>query len=155
MQICKFKAGIITSIFLFSSVLLYNVLDVAAHSGAKGVVKMRMDTMKSIGAQMKKMSAIVKDPSMFDAKLVSSTAKELTQHAAKIPDLFPKGTNQKPSEAKNEIWSDWDKFLAISNELKQSAAELQQANAETFKPTFLKAAKTCTTCHQVFRKKNN
>ncbi len=149
------RTGVIAVVVLILPPLLYFKSEVAAHSGAKGFVKMRMETMKSIGAQMKILGKIAKDPTRFDAELVSSTAKELSEHAAKIPELFPKGSNHKPSEARNEIWSDWDKFLAFANELKQAVDDLQKTSAETFKPAFLKAANACTNCHQEFRQKKN
>jgi len=126
-------------------------VNVFAHSGAKGIVKKRMDTMKSIGAQMKKLGAIAKDSKHFNATLVQEAAKELQGHAAKIPDLFPKGSNQKPSEARNEIWSNWNKFISIANDLIKSAEELQTVSADNFKPVFLKAAQTCKGCHQDYR----
>ena len=122
-----------------------------AHSGAKGIVKERMESMKSIGAQMKKLGAIAKDPKLFDASQVQNSAEILQDHAAKIPTLFPEGSNEKPSEARVEIWSDWEKFISIANDLVKSAVELQSVSADNFKPVFLKAAQTCKGCHQEYR----
>ena len=88
---------------LIVSLLFYNELEVTAHSGAKGIVKIRMDTMKLIGAEVKELGAIVRDPSGFDSKLVHKAAKELSQHASRIPELFPKASNQKPCKARKEF----------------------------------------------------
>ena len=112
-----------------------------AHSGAKGIVKERMESMKSIGAQMKKLGAIVKDPKLFDASQVQNSAKILQEHAEKIPELFPEGSNEKPSEARVEIWSDWDKFVSIANDLVKSAVDLQTVSAGNFKQVFSKRLK--------------
>lgn len=141
----------ITAILTIPVLMIGFQVDGWAHSGAKGIVKERMDSMKSIGAQMKKLGAIVKDPQLFDASQVQNSAKILQGHAEKIPELFPKGSNEKPSEARVEIWSDWDKFVSIANDLVKSAVELQTVSADNFKPVFLKAAQTCKGCHQEYR----
>ncbi|MGI9378760.1 MAG: c-type cytochrome [Methyloligellaceae bacterium] len=125
--------------------------DVGAHSGAKGIVKERMDVMKSIGAEMKKLGAVTKDPGLFNAAEIQAAAKALGAHAQRIPDLFPKGSTAHPSEARPEIWTDWEKFEALARDLANSAEELQTVSADQFKLVFLKAATTCKGCHQQFR----
>ena len=127
-----------------------------AHKGAKGVVMERMMSMKSMGDGMKVLSQMVTGKVAFDAAQVTSIAKSLKQHAAKIPEQFPKGSLQKPTEALPVIWQKWDDFKEQSGNLEMLAGELEIA-AASGKPAslvvFAKIGKSCSACHQDFRLK--
>ena len=64
--------------------------------------------------------------------------------------LFPEGTNDDPSEAKDEIWSDWERFQEISLDLEMTAGMLASTAAEGMdaaKAPFIEMAGTCKACH--------
>jgi cytochrome c556 len=63
----------------------------AAHEGAKGVVKERMDLMKGQAKQMKHIGDMAKGKKKFDA--TKAAARDLGMTTKKIPDLFPKRSN--------------------------------------------------------------
>jgi cytochrome c556 len=124
-----------------------------AHSGATGIVKKRMETMKDVGAVMKELGAMVKGDASFDASTVARRADDLKTHAAGMPALFPEGSIHGPSEALPKIWEDFEGFSRIASDLESAATALSSVNEATALPAALGAAgKTCKTCHSDYRK---
>ncbi|EFL90708.1 cytochrome c [Ahrensia sp. R2A130] len=129
-----------------------------AHSGATGIVKERMMTMKSVAASTKVLSRL--DWSNVQAARTSAEreATAIAVHAKKIVAQFPVGSTQHPSEAGNRIWSEQDRFAAIALELETSAqmvVELAPAssnNADIAGP-MKRLTATCKACHADFRVK--
>lgn len=127
-----------------------------AHSGASGIVKERMESMKSISAAMKTVGNMIRGRSEFDPEGAQEAAIEIEQHAAEIPQLFPEGSVHEPSEALTVIWDDWEQFTAIAIELQENAAALSQEATSALQPSeiasqFAAVAQTCTACHEQFR----
>ncbi len=130
---------------------------VYAHSGAMGVVKERMELMKGMGDAMKTMGAMFKGQADYDSAVVAEKAAYLADHANKIPDLTPEGSNENPSEALPIIWQEWDGYVESSELLGTEGAKLVEianngAEERAAKIQFAKVSKTCGTCHEKFRK---
>ncbi len=128
-----------------------------AHGGAHGVMKERMDLMKGMGDAMKAMGAMFKQQAPYQADVVAENAALLAEHAPKIPDLTPDGSNEKPSEALPIIWEDWDTFVEQTNQLEVESSKLAEiagngGDERQAKMQFAKVSKTCGTCHERFRK---
>ena len=143
---------------LTTAILLAAAVSAFAHSGAKGVVKQRMDAMGDIADQMKVLGAMMKKQTDFNPAAASKAADVIAGHASHIPTMFPEGSNEHPSEALPAIWADWAKFEAIASELKDGASELSVAagsaqSAMDIAASFGKVAKTCISCHEGFRLK--
>lgn len=129
-----------------------------AHSGAKGVVKQRMDAMGDIAEQMKLLGGMVQGKASYDAETASMAASVIAGHAEEMPALFPEGSTDHPSEALPAIWTDWPRFEASARKLAVDAAALGNAaqaadNADDIKATFTEVASSCKSCHEVFRLK--
>ncbi len=139
-----------------AAVLVVMTGGVWAHGEATGVVKERMDMMKSMGDAMKALKPMVTGGGEVDRKAVADHAATIAGHAETIPAKFPEGSLQGVSEAKPEIWTEWDDFTSDAEELKTAARELEQAagSAEpgTLRDRFVAVAKTCRDCHGEFRK---
>lgn len=130
---------------------------VYAHSGAMGVVKERMELMKGMGDAMKTMGAMFKGQADYDPAVVAEKAAYLADHANKIPDLTPEGSNENPSEALPIIWQEWDGYVESSELLGTEGAKLVEianngAEERAAKIQFAKVSKTCGTCHEKYRK---
>ena len=126
---------------------------VQAHSGATGIVKQRMDTMKDVGAVMKELGAMVKGDVAFDASTIARRAGDLKKHAAAMPALFPEGSIHGPSEALPQIWADFEGFSRIASDLESAALVLSGVKEAAALPAALGAAgKTCKACHADYRK---
>ncbi len=103
--------------------------DAIAHKGAKGIVKERMDAMKSIGDNMKAIKKMLDGEQPFNADKVKKAAGVIKSHAGTtLTKLFPEGSMDKPTEATPKIWEDWEDFQASAMRL-QAYAEVLEMTA--------------------------
>lgn len=131
-----------------------------AHMGATGIVKERMDHMKSIKDSMKVLGPIFKGAVAYDAAAVRTEARALSAKGGRaMTDLFPEGSIEGPSEALPAIWQEWDTFAASAQELEASAALLAETAANPRDGSasdpikaFSRVVGTCRGCHEDFRK---
>ena len=138
----------------------FATLQVSAHSGAKGIVKQRMEMMKDIGVKMKALGAMAKGSVPFDREEAAAAARTIAGHGAEIPNMFPHGSMEAPSEALEVIWTDWQKFEGVAMDLSKSAEIFADAAAgapsmQFLIPQFTDIAATCKSCHKTFRTKKN
>ena len=127
-----------------------------AHGGATGVVKERMESMKAMGKAMKGLAAMAKGKAEITDEALKEYGNILKKGATHIPEMFPKGTNDAPSEALSKIWTDWDQFIAIAEQLTKDAdalASTSSGDARNVKVGFAKIGKSCKSCHSEFRQK--
>ena len=115
-----------------------------------------MNAMKDMADGTKALSLMVTGKQPYDATAVQAIAVRIKDHAGHIPMLFPKGSIKGPSEAMASIWTDWKTFTTQAEELAKLAAELE-ATASNGKAaamaSFVKIGKSCSGCHQDYRKK--
>jgi len=128
-----------------------------AHEGATGVVKERMEAMKTMEERMKAMAAMLKGERQWNLPYVETSARQIAKHANDLPRLFPTGSDGHPSEALPSIWQEKQRFEQLAQELSGKAMKLA-ALSKTKKqveliPPFSAVAKTCKACHGDFRKK--
>ena len=128
-----------------------------AHAGATGMVMKRMEMMKAMGDSMKEMAGMFRGKSPYNAERVKALASDMASHSEHIPMMFPKGSNKKPSEAKDSIWTDAEGFKKSSLELKAYAEALASASSDqaAAKVAFKDVGKTCKSCHTDYREKKN
>lgn len=99
-----------------------------AHKGAKGIVKERMDAMKSIGDSMKAIKKMLQGEMTYDSAKVKKAAGTIKAHAGEpLTKLFPKDSLQKPTEATPKIWEDWEGFKASAMRLRDYAGALENS----------------------------
>lgn len=142
---------------LVSGLVLFS--EVNAHGGATGVVKERMELMKSMGDRMKSMGDMVKGKVAFDAASIAVTAREIQQAAPEITHLFPEGSSHKPSEALPSIWEERGRFDELTEKMIQEAGKLSDVatagDRRSILIQFTKLGKTCSSCHTDYRKKQD
>ncbi len=116
----------------------------------------RMMAMKSMGESMKAIAAMVTGKVPYEAAKTKASAAEIKKHATGIAKQFPKGSIKGPSEALPAIWKDWETFNGHADDLIKLADQLA-ASADSGKVAalglFAKMGKTCSGCHQDYRKK--
>jgi len=129
----------------------------AAHSGATGIVKERMEMMKGMGTAMKQIAGMLRGKSDYDAERVRTLAEDMKKHAVHMPMMFPEGTGKKPSEAKATIWTDTDGFKTASMELAQYAGALAESadDKSSAMKAFRNVGQSCKSCHTDYREKKN
>ena len=127
-----------------------------AHSGATGVVATRMDAMKDMGKQMKSLAQMIRGQGEFDRQAAQRAAAAVAAHADDIPKLFPAGSLNHPSEATPAVWTDWERFTDLADELSRRAEALGRVAETAVRPAALRApfaamGKSCKSCHADFR----
>jgi len=99
-----------------------------AHSGATGVVKERMDAMKSMGDAIKRIKPMMSGETAYDAAAVREAARALAAEAGTaITGKFPEGSTEHPSETLSRTWEEWDRFTALAAQLETAAEGLAMA----------------------------
>ena len=72
-----------------------------------------------------------------------------------MPDYFPEGSNEKPSEASPAIWTDFGGFknAAMKNETaaKQLIAAAKAEDQKAVVGGFKAVAASCKSCHQSYK----
>lgn len=125
-----------------------------AHQGVQNpAVKARMDGMSAIAENVKTLGQMSKGATEFDATTARLAASAIAEHAAATPGLFEANENDPKSEARPEIWSNFEDFTKKAKELETIAIgfstsinELADVNAA------MRALGTnCKSCHSVYR----
>ncbi len=129
-----------------------------AHSGATGIVKQRMDAMKSVAASMKAIAKADWSQPASARVTIATEARAISRHAAQIVILFPEGSGQHPTEASDAIWSDAEGFAAEAEAMKRAASNLAKtaatlSNSEDVAPHLQSLGQTCKSCHADYRVK--
>lgn len=146
----KYKLVLLVAFY----VLAVTPVALVAHEDANGVVKERMDLMETQKDAMKVIGAMAKGEAPFDSVKAGKAAQKIETTAAEIVDLFPEGTLGPKSEAKPEIWTQWDKFTADAEGLEIAAKALKTSLADEspeWKAKFKGVIDACKACHKTFR----
>lgn len=130
---------------------------VSAHEGATGVVRERMFAMKDLGAATKSLAQMYKGERDFDALQARTHARNIAGFSGQhMLDVFPPFSNEHPSESRDEIWSDWDRFSLLAMELQVAADALTtsvEEGLEASRPSFRRMIQSCHDCHEDYRER--
>ena len=123
-----------------------------AHKGAMGIVKERMDKFEASEKATKRIKQAL---SRGDTAVINTEAEFLVSWAHEMERYFPKHSNQPPSEARGEIWLQWDDFLGAIQSFDNATQALADASKTGDTPLIGKAfeemTRSCKSCHQQFR----
>jgi cytochrome c556 len=141
---------------------------ISADDDLVAAVKERRDLMKKTVAPAAKLGGqMVKGVKPFDAA-EAAKGMEISGVPDKYVTLFPKGTEHggiadskipdkdDQSEAKPEIWENFDDFKKIAMKLKDASAKAAGAAEQgkgTFTAAFNDMTKVCKECHETYREK--
>lgn len=120
-------------------------------------IEYRSGLMEVMGWNMKQMGAMLKGKKDFDQATFARRARDLNA-AAHLDVLagFPEDSVDDESDAKDEIWLDWENFTAKLDAMRNKSEALAQAAASgetgAIKPAFSELGKACKSCHKAFRK---
>ena len=118
---------ILVASFITASVLIVGTT-LNAHENATGIVKERMLVMEKLGKSMKALALMIRGRASYDPEKVRTLARNLADHgSANLTKLYPEGSLHKPSEARPKIWSDWERFSALADQLTDYAKALEEA----------------------------
>lgn len=119
-------------------------------------VKYRQAAMTLVGSNFKPMGAMIKGEIPYDAEAFARHASDLA--AVSSIDIlrgFPADSEGGKSEAKAEIWFEWDDFSAKMDDMKAEAAKLAEVatggDKAAIKKQFGATGETCKACHKKFK----
>ena len=147
----KLKTTALSAIAAFALSLSSNPAALA-HKGAMGIVKERMDKFEASEKATKRIKQAL---SRGDTAVVTAEAELLVSWAREMENYFPDNSNQTPSEARDEIWLQWDDFIGAIQSFKNASNALMDAAASedprAMYGAFKEMTKSCKSCHQQFR----
>ena len=126
----------------------------SAHEGVKNKdVLARMVLMSNMASNMKVIGKMARNPAEFDRKRAEEALLEIARLSEQTPDAFKKEANDPKSEAKAEIWTDFDNFKKLSENLMVDAKSLAGSVkiSQNLRPALIKLSKSCKGCHSKFR----
>ena len=125
-----------------------------AHSGVKDKnVKERMMLMKDMANNTKFIGQMLKKNIPFEANEVKVALERLSSLSLQTPKVFSVNATDPKSEAKQNIWDEFDEFTKLSNELAKSTSELAVLveDIDDLRPTLMKVSEGCKACHGKYR----
>lgn len=106
-----------------------------AHNGATGVVLERMNGMTAMRDTVAELAPMMQGAVPYDAFIVSEGAAVIAGHAGEtMLSLFPEGSLEGVTYAKPEIWSNWQDFAALAEEMRVYADALSEAAPNGLEP---------------------
>lgn len=116
----------------------------------------RQRLMKGQGASMGSIGDYLKNRLDYGSEHIATHASNIAGYAKLIPDAFEKEITQGKTDAKPEVWSNWDDFVSKANALESAANELASAasggNLQAMMPKVQALGDACGSCHDVYRK---
>ena len=142
----------ILKLFALSSFLISSIA--FAHGGVKDKnVKERMMLMKAMADNTKLIGQMLKKQTPFELTEVKLALEKLSSLSLQTPTVFEVNATDPKSEAKQNIWDEFDEFTRLSNELAKSTSELAilVEDIDDLRPTLMKVSEGCKACHSKYR----
>ncbi len=125
-------------------------LALAAHSVSEPTVAARMMLMTDVAAETKTLGNMAKGAAPFDAATANAALTALEAAAKQMPARFETKADHPESEALPTIWTDWDRFVRLSEAMAKTAATSVETR-EDLTPVVAALGGTCRDCHKSFR----
>jgi cytochrome c556 len=112
----------------------------------------RAELMKMVGMNTGILGGMASGKEAFDAAKAEGAKAALIEAAGKIEATFmDQGAADPVSEAKPEIWANWDDFLVKAKALGDAAGAVDVASAETIGAGMGGIGGACKDCHTSYR----
>lgn len=109
------------------------------------------DLMKSFGGAAKTLGDFAGGKTAFDAAAAEAAKATLVAGSADIHVKFEKAGTDPASEAKPEIWTNWDDFVKKANDLSAAATALDASTLEGVQAGMGAIGGACKACHTAYR----
>lgn len=125
-----------------------------AHGGVKNpAVQARMTLMEQVADATKRLGAMAKGTSPFDAAKATAAKTALATAAAQVAPAFQAPESDPKSEALPAIWQDWPAFLSQAEAMETATQGLDVTSLDTLRASFGAVGQSCGGCHERFRLK--
>ncbi|NHB77906.1 c-type cytochrome [Rhodobacter calidifons] len=112
----------------------------------------RSTLMKTVGMNTGILGNMASGKDPYDATKAEAAKAALIEAAARIEEIFAEQGGADPaSEAKAEIWANWDEFLVKAKAMGDAAGAMDIASAETIGAGMGALGGACKDCHSEFR----
>lgn len=112
----------------------------------------RAELMESIGKNIGIIGDMAGGKAAFDAAAAEGAKAALIEATGKIEATFKdQGAADPASEAKPEIWANWDDFLKKAKAASDAAGALDVASLDTIKAGMGALGGACKDCHTTYR----
>lgn len=125
-----------------------------AHSGVKNkAVKERMGMMGVIQTNTKVLVEMARGKRTFNPDAATSAATKIALAAERVPALFRPKEDDPKSEAKPEIWDNFEDFVAKAVAMEETAQHTAQglATLDDLRTMVAELGGTCKSCHAEYR----
>ncbi len=131
--------------------ILIGGIAVAKEGVENPLVKVRMDLMGSNGASAKVLGDMASGKVPFDAAAAAEAGGTLAGNAVQITEVFLPQETDPVSEAKPEIWTNWDDFATKADGLFKATMALDTSTLEGVQAGMAGIGGACKDCHTTFR----
>jgi cytochrome c556 len=118
-------------------------------------IQYRQKVMQSTGASMGAIGDILKNKLPYPGHIYTH-AQDIQRISKLIGESFKKEVSAGKTDAKSELWKEWDKFMAAADALEQESGKLadvaQAGNMEAIGAQVKKLGEACGNCHKPYRK---
>ena len=133
------------------SALLMTGAAFAAVTATDPDVIARKDLMKTIGGAAKTLGGMASGEVAHDAAAAEAAKQAMIAAAAEIEAKFTNNAADPASEAKPEVWTNWNDFLGKGKALGDAAGALDVASAESIGAGMGAIGGACKACHTDYR----
>jgi cytochrome c556 len=131
----------------------------AVYSGTgqddEAFVQYRQKVMSANGASMGAINDILKNKLPYQGH-IATHAQDIQRISTLIAEAFKKEVTAGKTDAKPEIWKDWEKFAAAAKAMGEESGKLAEVaragNMEAIGAQVKKLGDACGDCHKPFRK---
>jgi cytochrome c556 len=114
-------------------------------------VKARQELMDVIGGSTKVLGDMAKGEVAFDAAAAEAAKAAMIAASAEIAAKFEPQATDPESEAKPEVWTNWDDFVAKGNALNAAATAADVSSVEAIGASMGAIGGACKDCHSTYR----
>ena len=112
----------------------------------------RGELMTTIGKNTGVLGDMAGGKAAYDAAAAEAAKAAIVEAAGKIEATFKdQGAADPASEAKPEVWTNWEEFLADAKKLGEAAGAMDVASADTIGAGMGALGGACKDCHTEFR----
>lgn len=114
-------------------------------------VKARQEVMEILGKNAKILGEMAGGKTAYDAAAAEAAKAEMIAAAGEVAAKFEPQATDPDSEAKPEIWANWDDFVKKAGALSAAAGALDVASAESIGAGMAGIGGACKDCHTAYR----
>ena len=126
-----------------------------AQATDENVIQYRQTLMAGHGVSMGSIADMMKYKFGYGPQQVEIHARNLSEYAKLIPEVFENEITAGATDAKPEIWQNWDDFVAKAKALETAAGKLSASaggGPSAIMPELKATGGACRNCHDNYRK---